>query len=453
MGFRFRRSVKLLPGVRLNLGLRGASLSVGGKGLTTNLSGRGIRSTIGIPGTGLTYTTSSSSGRRRGSAGPSRRQLEAAARRRAVEARRDAALAEVEAEEAALDDVLDSWRDAPEIPDASVYEAATRSSPFKFEEAPPGELDPDRELRNVRREVRARAVEGHPFPWATLAVAVLVAGAAVALGTLAAPLAGLGASLDLVLWAAVVVPGVAAPTGFIVRSLGARRARVEVDRMRRLDSVWPDRWREIQTAHLRTVHAWEKRRETAREAHEAVDSDRATWAKRLVEGDLVAIEESVADSLSDVDFPFEALCRVAIPDAGSAYVLLDLPEVEDVLPETRTKVLKDGTKKEVKRAKGDRMTAYARLACGLAFLVSRVAFEAGPTIQNVMIGAYTQRRQKRSGEVDDDFVYEVTVSRDRSVALDHEEMDPVAELQRLPSRIKQNASGDFAKVPAPTWAM
>jgi hypothetical protein len=57
MGFRFRRSVKLLPGIRLNFSTRGISTSIGGRGATMNISRRGVRSTFGIPGTGLSYTT------------------------------------------------------------------------------------------------------------------------------------------------------------------------------------------------------------------------------------------------------------------------------------------------------------------------------------------------------------------------------------------------------------
>jgi hypothetical protein len=56
MGFRFRRSLKLLPGIRINLGKRGASLSVGVRGAHTTFGRRGTRTTVGIPGTGLSYT-------------------------------------------------------------------------------------------------------------------------------------------------------------------------------------------------------------------------------------------------------------------------------------------------------------------------------------------------------------------------------------------------------------
>jgi hypothetical protein len=57
MGFRFRRIIGLLPGVRLNLGKRGASVSVGVKGLTANISKHGVRKTVSLPGTGLSYSS------------------------------------------------------------------------------------------------------------------------------------------------------------------------------------------------------------------------------------------------------------------------------------------------------------------------------------------------------------------------------------------------------------
>jgi Protein of unknown function (DUF4236) len=56
MGLRFRRSIRLLPGVRLNVGLRRASLSIGPPGLAYNVRSKGSQVTVGLPGSGLSYT-------------------------------------------------------------------------------------------------------------------------------------------------------------------------------------------------------------------------------------------------------------------------------------------------------------------------------------------------------------------------------------------------------------
>ena len=57
MGFRFRKSVKIMPGVRLNFSKSGVSTSVGGSGATVNISSRGTRHTVGVPGTGLSFSS------------------------------------------------------------------------------------------------------------------------------------------------------------------------------------------------------------------------------------------------------------------------------------------------------------------------------------------------------------------------------------------------------------
>jgi hypothetical protein len=57
MGFRFRRSLKIAPGLHLNLGKHGASASIGGRGARVTLGQKGTRTTVGIPGTGVSYSS------------------------------------------------------------------------------------------------------------------------------------------------------------------------------------------------------------------------------------------------------------------------------------------------------------------------------------------------------------------------------------------------------------
>lgn len=56
MGYRFRRSVKILPGVRLNFSQRGTGVSFGVKGARYSISPTGRRTvSTSIPGTGISY--------------------------------------------------------------------------------------------------------------------------------------------------------------------------------------------------------------------------------------------------------------------------------------------------------------------------------------------------------------------------------------------------------------
>lgn len=56
MVFRFRKSVRILPGVRLNFSKSGTSVSLGTRGLRYTVGPKGTRTTIGLPGTGLSWT-------------------------------------------------------------------------------------------------------------------------------------------------------------------------------------------------------------------------------------------------------------------------------------------------------------------------------------------------------------------------------------------------------------
>ena len=57
MGLRFRKSIKICKGVKVNISKSGLSLSVGTKGASLNFSDKGTRVTAGLPGSGLSYST------------------------------------------------------------------------------------------------------------------------------------------------------------------------------------------------------------------------------------------------------------------------------------------------------------------------------------------------------------------------------------------------------------
>ena len=64
MGLRFRKSISIIPGVKLNFGKSGTSVSTGVPGFrkTFHTSGR-VTTSMGIPGTGLSYVTTENKNR------------------------------------------------------------------------------------------------------------------------------------------------------------------------------------------------------------------------------------------------------------------------------------------------------------------------------------------------------------------------------------------------------
>ena len=57
MAFRFRHTLRIAPGIRLNIGKRGVSLSTGVRGASVTLGNNGVWGNVGLPGTGMSYRT------------------------------------------------------------------------------------------------------------------------------------------------------------------------------------------------------------------------------------------------------------------------------------------------------------------------------------------------------------------------------------------------------------
>lgn len=53
---RMRRSVRILPGVRVNLNKRSTSVTIGNRFVHHTVGSRGTRDTVSLPGTGISFT-------------------------------------------------------------------------------------------------------------------------------------------------------------------------------------------------------------------------------------------------------------------------------------------------------------------------------------------------------------------------------------------------------------
>ena len=58
MGFRYRKRITIMPGVKVNISKKGlSSVSIGKPGATLNVGKQGVHGTVGVPGTGMSYRT------------------------------------------------------------------------------------------------------------------------------------------------------------------------------------------------------------------------------------------------------------------------------------------------------------------------------------------------------------------------------------------------------------
>lgn len=57
MAVKFNNRVKIAPGVKVNVGLKGVSTTIGPKGASVNIGKKGVYANASLPGTGLSSRT------------------------------------------------------------------------------------------------------------------------------------------------------------------------------------------------------------------------------------------------------------------------------------------------------------------------------------------------------------------------------------------------------------
>lgn len=62
MAIRFRRTVRIAPGLKLNIGKKSASVRIGGKNVGYTVGTKGRTTSASIPGTGLGITSRTNTG-------------------------------------------------------------------------------------------------------------------------------------------------------------------------------------------------------------------------------------------------------------------------------------------------------------------------------------------------------------------------------------------------------
>lgn len=352
MALRFRRSIKIAPGFRINLGKKGLSMSVGGRGATMTVGARGIYGNVGLPGTGLSYRTKLSGGGSRAASGGGQR-------------RERPSLSALEAQATDLNEdvtrVLDLHLECKN-PKASVTRA-----PREYFEPRPGPASGGKLVAVI----------------AWLFASGLVSGAL--------PEAAKG-------WGAIIA-------GVLVY-LGWRQ------------------WRAKKTASL--VAAWE----AEKDAWDKEEQRAATgWGQ--LSTDPARREEYLAAAFDTVDWPRETLINFEFKTPQSLALDIDLPEVED-MPKSFWAVRKSGASLEQKdRSDTQIRKDYARHVHSICMLAASVAFWAVPELSELQISGYTQRPDKATGVIKDDYILSVQITRDQWERIDFDALENVDPIEAL----------------------
>lgn len=397
MALRFRKSIKLLPGVRINLGSRGGSVTLGPRGSTVNFGKNGVYSNVGIPGTGLHYRSKIAGAQKSTRThyknnSSSLQQNTYQQVKVSVELEDDGTvlfkdengnlfddylvtqikkqnkelilqcLEEKSAEKNQKTEDLISFHLTTPPPDTEIT-----FSPAMFEELPP--IEPS----SIFSEV-------------------------------------------------MPVPPIPKKHGFFAKHINFCRTIVDKNNLRQQIKfqdkmiVWEQNKRNFENTYQKKKAEYDKllcdyinRKNNFDDVQDArkkfIEVDRFT--------DMNSMQDFLEETLQLIDWPRETNISFEVATTKKSIIVdIDLPEFED-MPKQQTVVSKKEMRINFKEiSETQKRINYYKHIHAIGFRVIGEIFVALPTIDLVTISAYSQRVDKKTGSIIDEYLYSANVSRD-----------------------------------------
>lgn len=168
------------------------------------------------------------------------------------------------------------------------------------------------------------------------------------------------------------------------------------------------------------------------------DADRIItpeYIEGVIEGWLSNLELPVEFS---VDYDYQADTQCLMLD-------IDLPEIEDV-PAEKAYELASGAVKSKEKSLKEIRADYVQCVFGLAVFFACHFFNVSPHIAEICASGYTQRRNDRTGDLQDEYVFSVRFDRDRFVGVDFQTVDPLKFCMDFTNRCNIQATGEMKTI-------
>ncbi len=396
MAFRFRRTVRIAPGLRLNFGRTGMSLSAGVRGANLTFGRRGVYSNVGVPGTGMSYRRRLDTGGDVSSADLPRTAVPLGGGQYRVSAA------------ISLDE------------QGRLLLADTGGNPLapSVERAFRREHEPE-----LRQWLQGKCAE------------INGGGAAVLQPHLDTPPPDRAVTFTP---APFTEPRPQEPVprepGFLDRMFRRRRERIAAENQA------------AETAYRAALARWEE----AKRAHEAGEERKRKFIEVERLSDLDAMQIYLHEVLAAIPWPRETMVSFQVDDHGESALLdVDLPEIED-LPQQEATVAARGLKLNIhERSEARRRREYAVHVHAVGFRLIGETFAALPGVRTVTLSAYSQRPDPATAQVRDEYIYSVRLTREGWSRIDFTNLavlDPVACLESYELRREMSASGEFEPI-------
>ncbi|MCE8025241.1 DUF4236 domain-containing protein [Billgrantia aerodenitrificans] len=403
MALRFRRRIRIAPGISLNLSKSGIGASIGPRGAKISVGSRGVYANVGLPGTGLAFREKLN---KRGSPGATSARAGALSRGKVLEQQLKAggsAVARVRVNE-----------------DGEVVITDDDGQPYD-----------ETELR-VLRKYAGEGIRDMLQQACDRLNADLAALATVHLDTLP--------PRDTPVFQARAFP----------EPEPQRRPRLKPTLWSR---IWPparrrleeqnERWAE---QYARDLSEWED----AARAFNDQERQRRVQETELVLTSLDAMANVLEEHLGEIPWPRETNVSFDLGDDASTIAIdIELPE-EDAFPDVEYHLAAKQAKVSIKKvAATRRRMLYRDYAHGVAMRVLGEIFHRLPTVQVALVSAYMPSLDAGTGQPTESYLYSVLVTKSQWREINFKalaDIEPPATLERFELRRKMTKTGVFKPI-------
>lgn len=181
------------------------------------------------------------------------------------------------------------------------------------------------------------------------------------------------------------------------------------------------------------------------EEYEKLFASQIDFLRRIADGEENLVVDAIDEWIAGCTLPVEININYEYNhDARNVLLDVDLPEIED-LPTTEIVRLASGNIKEHKKTQKELNAQYTTLVFGLAvFIVSNI-LNISPAIEIVLISGYTQRRNK-SGDMQDTYIYSLKFPRSMFEHINPKSVNPVEFCLQAENRCNQTTTGIFKAI-------
>ena len=429
MAFRFRKSFKIAPGVRVNIGKNGvSSIGIGPRGASMSIGKKGKYVNLGIPGTGLSI-------RERIDGGMTAREQQ-----RLLRAQEK--LEKLERMQEALSKVTLSLNENGSLNIVNAFGEPLSRSELKLMWEQQADTIRDwleNEMNNINGDVELleNIYIDTPKPNSTISYEAR--------------------EFDE---PAPIEPNIppkpevekVKPLGFFAKFSKKKKEEYEqrvkeAEEKYKNDLVkWEKEKKSLLDEYNKSLSEW-KRRKKDFEEKESYYSENF---ESLLRSDLEFMESTLEDVFNSLSWPRETIVSYEIDNDGSiVWIDIDLPEIED-MPQKVATIAANGKKLNIKnKPKKQLQLEYAKHIHGIAFRLVGTVFATLPKVEEVIVSGYSQRLDKATGKINDDYLYSFKVDRKNFEEINFDSLelvDPIESLDRFDHKKKMTATGIFKAI-------